>query len=505
MTRILLWLFLLTADLGAIPVPGNHWAGMVLYWQEGLNSRGLLQSLHDEGVRTLILPAGSTGWTPSLGVFSNAIRYSQSEKDWENRYPFQNLIEVELENGLVRALGRSPLKVGSELSVKLMEQLEQYRERVGGVVLKVGCQEILPETSLKIIHSHFQKSDQFLGLSICAEDIQRTPILKPAPDLLVVRLNLDDLHEERVLRSYSSSLASWNRPYFFHTSLAPVLKQSIPKNKRYSRSRLSDQNQLIADAQGNLIKPNEFGFEREIRDLGKLEHLGESTLRKVKEKMRFYSKETELEVTREFSLSGYRFRKGERLYRVEPGMRGLHHFLKLASRMEPYWYSGTAIDLGSWNPRILLKNSSQLQPPRVYYQINPGKDGVEIELSLENPNPVPSSRDSKAAGIALRIPGYKIKGIDLGEFDQIRAMGGTQGDRIFLSVTQLASYSRVSNLKLRLEESGENGSVNALGWFLPRAESKFNYDAGAQQDLLPEFAILEHGQTIWHQGAERTR
>lgn len=471
MARILLWLCLFITYTSALPLPENRWRGDGLYWTENVNSKGLLRSLDEKGIRTLVMPGGSMGWKSKLGVYINPIRYGMSEKEWENRFSFRNLLEMSLDDELVRALSGHTSKTKEEFSQKLIHRLEKFGRRIDGVLLRANCSAALEENILDHVASDLRQREWSVGISLCSQKLHETSPFQPAPDFVVLRLEQSQWLHEKGLRSYASRLSSWNRPFYFHASMEPVLsKQGHPLSLAGSRKLMKS-----------------------------------GALRLVREGNTTTGKKAELELTRSVSLEGFRFQKGTVFQLMEPGHQGLFRYFQLAASMAPYWYSGSFLDLDSWNPRILLKKHEVMEPPRVYYKIDPGERSVDLELSLENPNPIPSSRGDQGAGIVLEYSGYRLKGIQLGDFETIRAMGGKDGDRILLSLSALNSYSRARGLKLQLEGKGGEGALRVLGWFRPRASTSISYDSGSQSELLPEFAISKLGQPMWVQGAERTR
>ena len=472
MAKFFFWLGLLIVSIDAIPIPKNKWRGDGLVWRDGYTSPGLMKSLGERGIKTLVQKGGSLGWTKGAGVYFNSVRFGLSEKEWEPRYPFRNLLELELEASLSQRLSANDPVASSDLVQSLGKHLSKFDQKLDGLIFRLPCSSNAGRSFLNSWVAGIDNLGFKLGISICSNSFMSMESFHKSPDFIVLRINESEWNEVRVMDSYATRLSSWNLPFFFNVSM-----QTTVQDDRGIRLEASAAQQILRSELLSLVEE-------------KIDDSGRSALMILNESVKSKNKD---------------WFQGEKFTLTEPGNRALLKYLKLAAATESYWFSGSIVDMDSWSPRILLKDPESMNPPRVYYKISPLEQGVSIELSLENPTPIPSSGGESGAGIVLEYSGYSMKGIELGDFQRIRTFNGRGRDQLILSLSGLSSYSLAKGLKVNFRQTGDGGRVKVLGWVQPRAQKVIHYDRGSETSLLPEFAVSNLGQSVWVQGAEGTR
>lgn len=472
MTRVFFWYALLIVRLGAIPIPENKWRGNGLNWRDEYNSKGLLGTLSQRGFQTLVQSGGSLGWVKSSGVYSNPIRAGLSEREWEHRYPYRNLLELQFEDNLVTQISKGNPEVSDDLVRSLQKHLDRYERKVDSLVIRLSCSAKPNPSLMNHWSDRIEELGYGVGLSLCSTGFMSLEPFYRSPEFVILRLNHAEWNESALLQSFATRLSTWNRPFFFGISMQPSLEDShgFPVEKSIAEKLL----------------------QRELLNI-------------VDEGINSGSRWARMVLNEPSALGDLHWQKGAVFTLKEPGNEALSTYLKLIASTESYWFSGSILNMDSWSPRILLKETKTPDPPRVYYKITPGKKGVSLELSLENPTPIPSNGTESGAGIVLEYSGYHLKGIEFGDFRNLKTHSSRGRNQILLSLSSLPSYASAKGLRVDFQQKGEGGHLKVLGWIQPRAGKSIHYDRGAKTSLLPEFAVSELGQSVWTQGAEGTR
>jgi hypothetical protein len=445
--------------------PKNSYRGSGIVWKNELkNQPGLLHQLHERGYRYLWYRAGYFDWDKKQGLIEQTQSFSLKESDWEGRFSFDHFLEFEIRDSLLLAIeAKTPLVIESLLEA-LSQELSYYGGKFQGVCLRSNLAHLPKGLDLSQLKAGLAKSGMKLGLSLPLSSLDHaSTVFIRTPDFYIFHLGRELVFNYKALSKKVGQAASLNSAFFLSFSMAPEVRV------QGGRRKIQDVELFIEKADLRLEHERILGFEQSQEFL----------------------------LNQELTWNQIPYPKDAIVNVHEPTLKGMHRFLTLASRLEPYWYSGVVFNPGSWSTRVLLSDSLEIVHPKVYYQVHHQQDGIELSLELENPNPVASSIGKEDAGIALRLNGFKLSSMSLGGFDGLRASPTVRGQEIFITKGELGAYAKVGPFVLKLHESSPGSSIQMLGWIRPRTEDRNYYDSGEALTRIPAFQFAKKSKLIW--------
>ena len=439
-----------------------------MVWKSKYNQEGgLLNQLHERGVSYLIYPAGSLGWDEELGLTEQSQTYSTVEEDWEKHFSFEHFLDFEIQDSLVLALADKNTGVLDALVKTLSGELKYYGGKFQGVLLRSDLERLPSGLDLSGLKTKLNKMGMKLGISLSFKSLGHgSTVFLKTPDFYVFQVRgAQAFHQDSLVRKVSIA-AGLNRPFFLDFQM---------------------RSEIYLSGHGTPVKHPELFIEKANLSLEAESFMG-------------FEQSQVFRLNQDLIWDERAYPQGTRVKMREPTLKGMHKFLNLASTLEPYWYCGVMVNPGSWSARIMLSDTLEIAHPRVYYQVRQNHDEIELSLELENPNPVASSAGKGDAGIALRLSGFQLGSMNLGDFDGLRATPSSRGQELFITKDRLGAFEKAGPIILKLKANSPKSSIHSLGWLRPRSEEQNYYDSGFSSSRVPEFQFAQESRLIWEKG-----
>lgn len=450
-----LFLFIIIQNiLFALPnLPSAKFRSQMLYYSQEMQEGQILENLKKQGFGILMERMGKIRVGRNGDVRLLTRTTGKSEESWKKRYEFQNYMVFELDSSAVLLLEQGSLPARRKLVNLFVEELQFYSRKYDGIVLSAPFERITEDFHVKDIREALKEEGYSLGVEIDHKHLNQG-LIESAADFLIARIPVPFLKSHY----FEQSFLEWTRaaqPFFVSLSLEPILISEGPNGE-------------------DLFEPAP--SIKELRREGYFP-LGE--------------KEGELAMIRSFQNG-----KGEVLQLVEPTLKAFRTLEGKGIHMPYYHFMGSALDLASLHPRVLVSPEGN-RPPRLEYSLKREGDDVVLDLSLENPNPV-ASRQGRA-GLGLKLKGYRVVELQMGSFEALSSRKIGQDSYLMMEKPQLGAFSMSSKASVRLKLDGpaDKASIESLGWMQPRNEIGYAFSNGKKGELDPLFALKREARTIF--------
>ncbi|PCJ16145.1 MAG: hypothetical protein COB02_17050 [Candidatus Cloacimonadota bacterium] len=448
--RYIFIVLLLSYQISAIALRKNSFRGNGVVYTNIIQSDGGFEQLKNYDYKQIYYPSGKIELDGEF-VRKKTITWNTDEKKWLSRFYYDHNLEYIIGKKLQNKFQKNSYEE-KKTSEILIKEITYYEGKFQNIILDLSkyCDD---NFNINYLRQSLKKYNKKLGLKLSIDSLKKKKnIFKSSPDFFIFEV---DLYKQDDLKIHIEKLSKLNVPYY----LSYTMKSQYFSNHQKVDLKSEDLEEL------NLIS----------------EEKHKSGAKKIYKVV---------------SNNNSKLKKNSIIVELSPSVMILNKALDLSEKIDNFWYNGHIIHLNRWSSRLLTRNHIKYIAPSIDYLKKQTNKGLELSLSLMNPNPVGTNHYKDQAGIALKLRGYQLKSIDMSAFDNIKA-SNINGEKIlYFTLNQMDAFSRSGTIKLHLDENGAQPNISSVAWIKLPAEIDYLYSNGDFSTRIPEYQLKHFSKSL---------